>query len=51
MDQTVVVSEPEPSEPAEKRRFTLPSAYTILFALIVLAAIATGPNSQSTRSE
>ena len=25
----------------EKRRFTLPSAYTILFALIVLAAIAT----------
>jgi uncharacterized ion transporter superfamily protein YfcC len=30
-----------PAEPAEKRRFTLPSAYTILFALIVLAAIAT----------
>jgi uncharacterized ion transporter superfamily protein YfcC len=27
--------------PPEKRRFTLPSAYTILFALIVLAAIAT----------
>jgi len=25
----------------EKKRFTLPSAYTILFALIVLAAIAT----------
>jgi uncharacterized ion transporter superfamily protein YfcC len=25
----------------EKRRFTLPSAYTILFALIVLAAVAT----------
>jgi len=33
----------EPTETAEpeKRRFTLPSAYTILFALIVLAAIAT----------
>ena len=31
-----------PEEPTEKRRrFTLPSAYTILFALIVLAAIAT----------
>jgi uncharacterized ion transporter superfamily protein YfcC len=29
-----------PAEP-EKSRFTLPSAYTILFALIVLAAIAT----------
>jgi uncharacterized ion transporter superfamily protein YfcC len=29
------------SEPDKKRRFTLPSAYTILFALIVLAAIAT----------
>ena len=28
-------------EPARKSRFTLPSAYTILFALIVLAAIAT----------
>jgi uncharacterized ion transporter superfamily protein YfcC len=27
--------------PEKKRRFTLPSAYTILFALIVLAAIAT----------
>jgi uncharacterized ion transporter superfamily protein YfcC len=27
--------------PPEKKRFTLPSAYTILFALIVLAAIAT----------
>jgi uncharacterized ion transporter superfamily protein YfcC len=27
--------------PEEKSRFTLPSAYTILFALIVLAAIAT----------
>jgi uncharacterized ion transporter superfamily protein YfcC len=32
----------EPVEPAEhKRQFTLPSAYTILFALIVLMAIAT----------
>jgi uncharacterized ion transporter superfamily protein YfcC len=28
-------------EPRHKRRFTLPSAYTILFALIVMAAIAT----------
>ena len=35
-------SEPEkPSGPEKKHRFTLPSAYTILFALIVLAAIAT----------
>jgi uncharacterized ion transporter superfamily protein YfcC len=31
----------EPAEPERKSRFTLPSAYTILFALIVLAAIAT----------
>jgi uncharacterized ion transporter superfamily protein YfcC len=38
-DQQVLA---EPVEPPErKRRFTLPSAYTILFALIVLAAIAT----------
>jgi uncharacterized ion transporter superfamily protein YfcC len=29
------------AEPPKKSRFTLPSAYTILFALIVLAAIAT----------
>jgi uncharacterized ion transporter superfamily protein YfcC len=29
------------TEPAPSSRFTLPSAYTILFALIVLAAIAT----------
>jgi uncharacterized ion transporter superfamily protein YfcC len=38
-DQTVTA----PSEPGtpKKRRFTLPSAYTILFFLIVLAAIAT----------
>ena len=28
-------------EPEQKSRFTLPSAYTILFGLIVLAAIAT----------
>jgi uncharacterized ion transporter superfamily protein YfcC len=30
-----------PAEPEKKSRFTLPSAYTILFALIVLVAIAT----------
>src|SRR5512132_2590968 len=38
-DQTVTA----PSKPGtpKKRRFTLPSAYTILFFLIVLAAIAT----------
>jgi uncharacterized ion transporter superfamily protein YfcC len=30
-----------PVEPGQKSRFTLPSAYTILFALIVVAAIAT----------
>ena len=35
-DQSTVAA-----EPAKKSRFTLPSAYTILFALIVLAAIAT----------
>jgi uncharacterized ion transporter superfamily protein YfcC len=35
-EQAVVQPEPE-----EKSRFTLPSAYTILFALIVVAAIAT----------
>jgi uncharacterized ion transporter superfamily protein YfcC len=34
------MSEPA-AEPAQKSRFRLPSAYTILFALIVLAAIAT----------
>lgn len=33
--------EPPPVEPEEKRGFRLPSAYTILFALIVVAAIAT----------
>jgi uncharacterized ion transporter superfamily protein YfcC len=37
-DQTTTQAEP-PKE--KKRRFTLPSAYTILFFLIVLAAIAT----------
>src|SRR3954451_19064662 len=31
----------EPEQQQKKSRFTLPSAYTILFALIVLAAIAT----------
>ena len=33
--------QPEPETQPKKKRFTLPSAYTILFALIVLAAIAT----------
>jgi len=37
---TETVATPD-SEPRKKRGFTLPSAYTILFALIVLAAIAT----------
>ena len=33
---------PEPPPPAgHKRRFSLPSAYTILFALIVVTALAT----------
>ncbi|HEU4356239.1 MAG TPA: YfcC family protein, partial [Actinomycetota bacterium] len=35
------VPQTEPTQEKPKRRFTLPSAYTILFALIVLAAIAT----------
>jgi uncharacterized ion transporter superfamily protein YfcC len=35
-----VLDRPETVEP-EKKRFTLPSAYTILFGLIVLAAVAT----------
>ena len=30
-----------PEEPQKRRRFALPSAYTILFALIVLIALAT----------
>jgi uncharacterized ion transporter superfamily protein YfcC len=38
MSEPAVVA---PAEPQKKSRFTLPSAYTILFALIVLAAIAT----------
>jgi uncharacterized ion transporter superfamily protein YfcC len=33
--------QPRETADPEKKRFTLPSAYTILFALIVLAAIAT----------
>jgi len=37
-EEAAVRTEPEPER---KRRFTLPSAYTILFFLIVLAAIAT----------
>src|SRR5262249_15557114 len=43
-DQPTTPAESEPVAPVElqqKRRFSLPSAYTILFALIVLAAIAT----------
>jgi uncharacterized ion transporter superfamily protein YfcC len=39
-DQTATAPA-EPAAPKRKRRFTLPSAYTILFFLIVLAAIAT----------
>src|SRR6187551_279692 len=40
---TTAAPKDEPAAPPDerKRRFTLPSAYTILFALIVLAAIAT----------
>jgi uncharacterized ion transporter superfamily protein YfcC len=44
VDENSVISEPEASSGStqqEKHGFTLPSAYTILFALIVLAAIAT----------
>ncbi len=37
-DESTTQVEPQP---AKKKRFTLPSAYTILFALIVLAALAT----------
>ncbi len=42
-DQGPEVTTTEPSTPVDepKRRFTLPSAYTILFALIVVMAIAT----------
>jgi uncharacterized ion transporter superfamily protein YfcC len=39
-EPTSVIEVPE-AEERKKGRFTLPSAYTILFALIVLAAIAT----------
>jgi uncharacterized ion transporter superfamily protein YfcC len=39
-DQTATAPA-QPAAPKKKRRFTLPSAYTILFFLIVLAAIAT----------
>ncbi len=50
-EQTTVRTEPE-----KRKRFTLPSAYTILFALIVLAAIATwfvpaGTYDQNRRGE
>ena len=38
MTETAVAPDPQPKK---KRVFTLPSAYTILFVLIVLAAIAT----------
>jgi uncharacterized ion transporter superfamily protein YfcC len=41
-EQTAAPTAPREEPPVEKKsRFTLPSAYTILFALIVLAAIAT----------
>ena len=36
------------AEPVEKSRFRLPSAYTILFALIVLAAVGTWMNPAGT---
>lgn len=39
--QEVAPPQPPPAEPEPKKGFRLPSAYTILFALIVLAAIAT----------
>ena len=40
-EETHELSRPRRAEPESRRRFTLPSAYTILFALIVLMAIAT----------
>ena len=42
-DQEPDVTTADPDTPAEepKRRFALPSAYTILFALIVITAAAT----------
>ena len=39
-DDTRTLDEPSPAEP-KRRGFSLPSAYTILFALIVIMAIAT----------
>jgi uncharacterized ion transporter superfamily protein YfcC len=39
--ETTTERPPPADEPEKKSRFRLPSAYTILFALIVLAAIAT----------
>ena len=41
MSEQPTLEPTKPVEPSAKRRFTLPSAYTILFALIVLAALAT----------
>ncbi|HEX6326206.1 MAG TPA: YfcC family protein [Jiangellaceae bacterium] len=43
LEPTTPTEPPTPAAPtaAKKGRFTLPSAYTILFALIVLAALAT----------
>jgi uncharacterized ion transporter superfamily protein YfcC len=40
-DPEVTIAEPDPPADEPKRRFALPSAYTILFALIVITAIAT----------
>jgi uncharacterized ion transporter superfamily protein YfcC len=41
MSEQAAPAVPSAEPPQRKSRFTLPSAYTILFALIVLAAIAT----------
>jgi uncharacterized ion transporter superfamily protein YfcC len=41
MTDTTDTTTAPPEPPQKKARFTLPSAYTILFALIVLAALAT----------
>jgi uncharacterized ion transporter superfamily protein YfcC len=41
MSEPATLDAEPPAEPEKKSRFTLPSAYTILFVLIVLAAIAT----------
>jgi len=40
-DQPVAPPEPPSPPPERKRRFSLPSAYTILFSLIVVTALAT----------